>query len=83
MIGRLDQSPKGDRQFFRKAANDRAMSALGQGGHKLGSTMREPYPSGFTINTMVEVTRWLAALWPNSLIKIKVTSCHCVAIPPS
>jgi hypothetical protein len=45
------------------------MSALGQSGQKLGT-----YPDGFTINTMVEVTHWLAVLWPGSLIKIKVTS---------
>jgi hypothetical protein len=50
------------------------MSAVGQCGHELGSTVRETYPNGFTINTMIEVTHWLAALWPNSLIKIKVTS---------
>jgi hypothetical protein len=50
------------------------MYALGQRGHKLGKTVRETYSNGFTINTLVEATHWLAALWPGSLIKIKVTS---------
>jgi hypothetical protein len=50
------------------------MSALGQRGHKFGTTVRETSPNGFTINTLIEATQRLAALWPGSLIKIKVTS---------